>query len=123
MKFSELPQETQDFLKLQMSLLHDKRINNAYHVLLYNEKGTRYFYARRMSIATKWAGFGGGSYWKVTYGAVGFHGTRNPVGEIDYELCDGGAFSKSANGTVIPTEVGTKKEVIALARQISIFNI
>lgn len=123
MKFSELPQETQDFLKLQQSLLHKKCINNAYHVLLYNEKGTRYFYARRMSVASNWASFGGGSYWKVSYGAIEFRATKNPIGELDYELCDGRTFGKSVNGTVIPKQLATKKEVIAIAQQIGIFNI
>ena len=65
--------------------------------------------------------FGGGSYWCVRYGRVQFRKRRNPIGEIDFELCDGEAFGKAANGTIIPERIDKKSDVIKLIQEIGIF--
>lgn len=41
----------------------------------------------------------------------------------DYELVRTKIYSKSANGSVVPTTVKTKKEVIAVAKAIGIFKV
>ena len=126
MRFSELPQQVQDSLTTELSLLHLKQVNTAYEVLVYNKPGTRFFHARR--IQSSWQDnngnympYGGGSKWTIKYGEIGFRTCRNPFGEIDAELRMGKTFGKSKNGTVIPKSVGTKKEVLALIAQIGIF--
>lgn len=125
MRFSELPQQVQDSLTSEQSLLHLKQVNTAYEVLVYNKPGTRFFHARR--VQSSWQGngaympFGGGSVWSINYGEMGFRLCRNPFGEIDAELRMGKTFGKSKNGTVIPKSVGTKREVLALITEIGIF--
>lgn len=125
MRFSELPQQVQDSLTSEQSLLHLKQVNTAYEVLVYNKSGTRFFHARR--VQSSWQGngaympFGGGSMWSINYGEMGFRTCRNPFGEIDAELRMGKTFGKSKNGTVIPKSVGTKREVLALITEIGIF--
>ena len=125
MKFSELPKQVQETLTKEKGLLHLKKINTPYEVLVYNETGTRFFNARR--VQSPWLDngnympFGGGSKWTIKYGEMVFCTCRNPFGEIDAELRMGKTFGKSKNGTVIPQSVATKKEVLALIDQIGIF--
>lgn len=128
MKISELPIEVQNQLAEERKALANKVSHDGYSVMLYNADGTRYFSARRYQ--RMWANdkgaympFGGGSYWKVLYGCVQFAKFKNPVGEWDYHLIDGKTYGKSANGTVIPSQVETKKDVMAIAKAIGIFNI
>lgn len=59
--------------------------------------------------------------WNVTYGAVKFRRTRNPLGQTEYELSDGKRYTRSANGTEVPAQVGTKKEVLRILNDIGIF--
>lgn len=47
MKFCDLPIDTQQRLNCERLNLHNRSINSAYEVLLYNQPGTRYFHARR----------------------------------------------------------------------------
>lgn len=125
MHYTELPQEVQETLAMAKSRLHLKQVNTAYEVLRYNKNGTRYFHARR--VQGSWQGngvympFGGGSKWTIKYGEIGFKTHRNPFGGIDAELGMGRSFGKSANGTVIPSSVNTKQEVLALLTAIGIF--
>lgn len=126
MKFSELPEQVQETLAKEKGLLHLKKINTPYEVLVYNEAGTRFFNARRVQSAWQdnngnYMPYGGGSKWTIKYGEMGFRTCRNPFGEIDAELRMGKTFGKSKNGTVIPNSVATKKEVLALIDQIGIF--
>ena len=128
MTFQELPEDIQAQLNKERELLKGKHINTPYLIHIYNAEGTRYFYARRECLS--WADdkghsmpFGGGSRWKLCYGKVQFERYKNPLGEVDYRWCDGKAFGKSTNGTFIPRSLGTKKEVVALARAIGVFNI
>lgn len=123
MTISELPIEIQQQIAAERIELGKKCINDGYTVEIYNSDGTRYFYARRYQYASQYMAFGGGSYWKIQYGVVGWFRRKNPVGEWDYELGFGKCFGKSANGTIIPKQVSTKKEVIAIAKAIGIFNI
>lgn len=128
MKFSELPIEVQQDLKNQQAALAKKRINNSYKVLLYNESGTRYFWARCHPASWfdgkgHYLPFGGGSSWSVRYGKVQFRRYKSPLGTDEVELVKGGFFDMSQNGTRIPQEVKTKAEVRAIAKQIGIFNL
>ncbi len=126
MRFSELPQQVQNALAKEQRLLHLKKINTSYEVLVYNEAGTRFFSAKRVQSSWQdtngnYMPYGGGSKWIIKYGEMGFRTCRNPFGEIDAELRMGKTFGKSKNGTVIPNCVATKKEVLALIAQIGIF--
>ena len=125
MKFSELPLAVQKSLADAKIRLHLKQVNTAYEVLVYNKAGTRFFHARR--VQSSWQGngaympFGGGSKWAIKYGEIGFKTHRDPFGGIDAELGMGRRFEKSANGTVIPQFVASKREVLALLTAIGIF--
>lgn len=120
-----MPQQVQDSLTSEKSLLHLKQVNTAYEVLVYNKTGTRFFHARR--VQSSWQGngaympFGGGSKWSIRYGEMGFRSHRNPFGGIDAEMCMGRAFGKSSNGSMIPQSVATKREVLELLAKIGIF--
>ena len=130
MTFQELPAEVQERLTKDRQALAGKIRNDAYTIHIYDAAGKRYLYARRCCKA--WGEvrnnhacsmpFGGGTYWTIKYGAVQFTRRRNPLGIMDYELCDGKTYCKSANGTSIPTQVETKKEVIDIIKRIGIFN-
>lgn len=125
MKFSELPIDTQQRLNDERSKLSNRSINNANEVLLYNQSGSRFFSARRHQSSWQddkgnYMPFGGGSEWTVRYGCVGFARKKQVIG-YDYELVEGKLYSKSSNGTVIPTSVKTKKEVLSIAKSIGIF--
>ena len=63
--------------------------------------------------------FGGGCEWTLQYGCIGFSRKKQVMG-YDYELCRGKTYSKSANGTIIPASVKTKKEVLSIAKAIGI---
>lgn len=128
MKISELPTEIQAQLAKDRQALAKKKVDTPYEVELYNTEGTRYFRARRVQHA--WNDdkgnsmrFGGGSHWNVAYGAVQASGYLSPVGTIEYELGLGKTFRRSANGTVIPKAVATKKEVLDIAKAIAVFNL
>lgn len=126
MKFSELPIDTQQKLNDERLKLSNRSINDAYEVLLYNQSGSRFFYARRhqrpwQDDKGNYMPFGGGSEWIVQYGCVGFARRKQVIG-YDYELVKGKLYSKSSNGTVIPSSVKTKKEVLSIAKSIGIFS-
>lgn len=98
--------------------------NNAFDILLVNADGTRYFKARRHT------GFDGrgsdGGWWTTRFGRVVWRMSRtsNPF-EPEYtpEWVLGAAFGQSANGTKIPASVHTKKDAMAIAKAIGMFNI
>lgn len=128
MKYSELSLDVQEQLKQDRIELSKTRINTAYEVELYNATGTRFFIARR--ICKSWNDdkgnampFGGGTYWQIKYGCVQFCQYHNPFGETDFKLKMGKTYTSSLNGTVIPKQLSTKKEVLALIKQIGIFTI
>lgn len=134
MKLTDLPTEIQNELNEKRLHLHETmKVNGAYNITLVNKEGTRYFMAHRHCIGwadqreghTNTMPFGGGTYWVIQYGAVLWDRRKNPVGEWDYYWCvpSSKKFSKSLNGTEIPSRVGTKKEVLAIAKQIGIFKI
>lgn len=119
MKFKELPIEVQDCLNVELGKLQEK--NTSTQVFLYNKPLKRYFIAYRHTLASKYGRLGGGSYWSIKYGEIGFK--KNVImGVEDYNLAYG-RFGKSANGTVIPKTLGKKREVIELAKSIGIFNV
>lgn len=128
MIFTELPIEAQQDLLNQQAVIAKIRINTSYEILLYSADGTRYFIARRVQSPYydgkgHYMPFGGGSKWTIRYGRMQFRKYRTPVGTIEYELVRGSSFKKSANGTEIPDAVETKAEVLAIAKQIGIFNL
>lgn len=129
MRLQDLPQEVQDELNAQRVLLQEKeKRNDAYNFVVVNTEGTRYFTAHRVCECWNddkgnYMPFGGGTHWNIRYGAVQWDRRRNPVGEYDYFWTFGKTYVRSANGTSIPEYLGTKKEVLALAKNIGIFNI
>lgn len=123
MKIQELSQEWQDKLAREREELIGKVVNTPYTIIVYNATATRYFEAHRQSVPTHWARFGGGSYWECRYGAVQFAHGKDPFGGIEYRICNGKTYGKSANGTIIPKMLDTKKEVIELIKSIGIFDM
>lgn len=129
MKFSELPIDVQERLSKEMTELSKKNTNTAYRILLYNADGTRYFEADRICMPWQddkgnYMPFGGGTYWKLRYGKVSFRRKIDTfIGYDEYVLSNGKTFGKSANGTIIPATLKTKKEVMAVAKAIGIFEI
>ena len=126
MTTNDLPAEWREKLAVDRLALAEQNRDTPYEVLRYNAEGTRYFRARRY--CRSWRDdkghempFGGGTYWTVTYGAVQFRRTRNPLGQTEYELSDGKRYTRSANGTEVPARVGTKKEVLRILNDIGIF--
>lgn len=110
MKFNELPIEVQEKLNAERFDLRNHQINNKCEVLFYNPSGTRYFHAKRRQNTE------GSSEWEIKYGFMCFSHENN-----DYKIVKGKTYSKSANETIIPSTVKTKKEVILLAYKIGSF--
>jgi len=123
MKFSELPQEVQAQLLKEQSELKNKKVNTISEVKVYNEKGTRYFHAWRVYHGSIYGNYGNPSQWRVTYGKVSFHKVKDPLGGTYYELCYGTSFRKAYNDVEIPAYVDTKKEVMAILKQLDIFTL
>lgn len=131
MKLNELPQETQNELREKRAqLCKTMAMNDGYNVVFVDDTGRRYFEAHRVSIP--WTNdkggympFGGGTYWRVFYGAILWDWRRDPVGDKEYFWVRSHhkIFGKSANGTIIPRIVDTKREVMEIAKAIGIFNI
>lgn len=103
--------------------------NDSYNICFTNEEGTRYFRATR--VVSSWNDdkgnympFGGGSCWKIRYGKIKWATEKDPLGGTVYSWVQSReTFSKSVNGTVIPNEVKTKKEVLEIAKQIGTLKI
>ena len=128
MQFNELPSEMQAQLNAERLAL--PTINEPYRVLVHNPAGTRYFEAKRCQREWRdnsngnYMPFGGGSYWTIRYGEVGWRRVKHLMGGgYDVELTQSKCFCKTINGTDIPKSVATKAEVLSLARKIGIFNI
>lgn len=132
MKFNELPMEFQEKLNKERKVLSGIKCNTSYDILVYNEAGTRYFSAHR--ICVPWSDdkghympFGGGTHWAIYYGAVQFFRTKNPLGMLDYEWCNGKRFTsktfEDGSRVEIPSTVSTKKEVLSIIKSLRIFNI
>ena len=127
MKFIELPQVLQEKVKTLRREARNHNIETPYEILTYNEAGTRFFRARR--VCRSWNDdrgnsmpFGGGSYWTVNYGEVGWRRVKDLLGSgYDVELGFGKTFNRSANGTEIPKTLETKAEVMKLRSAIGIF--
>lgn len=123
MKVGELPQAVQNKLAAAHEQLPNHRVNTAYTIELYNATGTRYFIAQRRCRCWNdsngnYMPFGGGTYWTVSYGKVQVRAYKSCMGTTEYELFNGKRFTQSANGTVIPDEVATKKQVIELIKKL-----
>lgn len=125
---AQLPQEYQDQLARMRSELKDE--NTPFAVTLYNKTGKIAFYARRCQHS--WDDhktgnhlpFGGGSYWTIRCCSIQWRPRKDLMGGgFTLELCDGPRYGKYGDGKVIPAEVSTKKEVLALAREIGVFNL
>ena len=123
---ADLPAEVQSYLNRQLAEL--KPINTPYEILLYNESRTRFFEARRTQAVWydnkgHYLPFGGGSHWSIRYGKMAFRSFKSCIGTREYEIAQGQTFKKAMNGTAIPLNVATKKEVLEVAKAIGIFNI
>lgn len=123
---SDLPAEAQAYLNRELAKLKD--INEAYRIELYNESKTRFFRAVRHQ--HEWHGgdgrymrWGGGSEWSICYGKMSFRSYKSCMGTTEYNVVHGQTFKKAMNGTVIPSYVATKKEVLEVAKAIGIFNV
>lgn len=120
---NDLPIEVQNELNAKRAELSKKwHINSAYEVRFTNAEGTRYLYARRVSVPWhdnkgNYMNFGGGTYWTVSYGVIKARKERRAMG-FTYEWCESQRYTKSANGTEIPSKVATKKEVLEIAKKI-----
>lgn len=116
---NELPKEIQEQLLNELTNL--KNQDDSTTLLLYNKEKMRVFYARRHSYATDRMNYGGGNYWRVTYGRLTVLRELNPIGKYEYHYGMGKTFSKAANGTEIPQIVGNKKFLRKLVKEIGIF--
>lgn len=120
-KLSELQEDIQKGLRDERLNLHETwKRNDAYYVCFTNEEGTRYFQAVRVSLPSQYYRFGGGSYWEVRYGKILWDCKPAPMGNLKeyFWSMSGKIFHKSSNGTIIPTTVDTKKEVLEIAKSI-----
>jgi hypothetical protein len=122
---TELQEEVQKaLLEERLHLYETWKKNDAYHICFTNQEGTRYFRADRISLphSTSGMSFGGGSYWKITYGKILWDIKRAPMGDLCeyFWMRSNKIFGKSANGTIIPKRVDSKKEVIEIAKAIGI---
>ena len=126
MKLQDLPQDIQDKLLKERAVLYKTmRANDAWHVACVNKEGTRYFEAWRKNDFSKWSGGSIHGWWRVRYGKVLWDSRPWPLGggKDYFWVFSNKTFKKSVNGTEIPTEVHTKKEVLELAKAIGIFDV
>lgn len=113
-----------ELLEQRKELCSKWKQNSAYDICFTNTDGTRYFKAKRVVLSWNddkghYMPFGGGTYWQIRYGKIKWATEKNPIGGTVYVWVQSReTFSKSANGTVIPNEVKTKKEVLEIAKQI-----
>lgn len=132
MKLNELPQEIQDKLIADREEWKGKLASGAYYVTAYNKNGTRFFSATRRCVGwqdTKSGNsmpFGGGTYWIVKYGEMRWvhRKLRNPLGEVEhvYEWVPGPCYGRvtmtTGESIEIPSQLATKKEVMALLKKL-----
>lgn len=133
MKLNELPQEIQDKLIVDRDNWKGTISQNGYHVLAFNNRGTRYFSANRRCVGwqdTKTGNsmpFGGGTYWEVKYGVMQWahRKHRNPLGELEHEYMwvYGTRYyniRRTTDGVLIniPDKLNTKKEVMAILKKL-----
>lgn len=123
--FDELTSEAKKDFFNEINRLSFSVTNTAYEVRLYNKKSNRVFIALRQVVPSDKLNmaFGGGSFWKVAYNEVQYKIQSDIMGGLYAKTCIGKSFTKSANGTLIPSTINTKDEVISIAKQIGIFNI
>lgn len=113
-----------ELLEQRKELCSKWKQNSAYDICFTNTDGTRYFKAKRVVLSWNddkghYMPFGGGTYWQIRYGKIKWATGKNPIGGTVYVWVQSReTFLKSANGTVIPNEVKTKKEVLEIAKQI-----
>lgn len=126
MTLQDLPEDVQQkLLSERVKLWQTMHANDAWHVAFVNKEGTRYFEAYRRNDFTRWSGGSMHGWWRVRYGKVLWDRSKQPIGN-DYDyfwVFSNHTFKRSMNGTDIPKEVHTKKEVIELAKAIGIFDI
>lgn len=119
---SELPEELANAMRASRKVYANGLCrNSSYEYCVVNEDCTRFFSASRTN---GWDGHKSyGNTWHITYGSINWKWEKNPLGMYEPEWCKGKTFAKAANGTEIPAYVGTKREVIEIAKAIGIFNI
>lgn len=119
---SELPEEVANEMREKRKIYANSICrNSSYEYCVVNEDCTRFFSASR---TYGWDGYKSyGNTWHITYGSISWKFSKRLFGLYEPEWCKGKTFGKATNGTEIPKMVGTKKEVIELAKKIGIFNI
>lgn len=130
MNISELDLEIQNKLLSSRKELHNEwKRNTQYEVVFTNIEGTRYFRAMRKQLSYSdnkgnYMPFGGGSIWHVRYGCIVWNREVNfRVEEYKWIESSRKIFNKSSNGTIVPSRLKTKKEVLELAKRIGIFDM
>ena len=121
MNLNELPQNIQDQLREERTQLYiNWRKNTSHEICFTNKEGTRYFYAKRkLDNPTPGMGCYGSSTWRVSYGKILWEIRTIGWGIEYYEwVMTNQKFGKAANGTVIPSRIKTKKEVMDVAKAI-----
>lgn len=113
MKFSELPIDVQERLNENSSTCQTEHQYRISYLLIQYGRNTLFFSTTGLKPWNDDKGhympFGGGTSWVIRYGCVQFKLVRNPMGQIDYELCNGKVYGKSANGTIIPNSLPNKR--------------
>lgn len=135
MKFNELPINEQERLRAERLNMHNHPTNTPFLIEVYSEDGMRKFSAERYQYAYKdnkggYLPFGGGSQWKISYSgwAWGFDIQRD-----DFNKCvkvpiniwpRRFSYKTFEDGTrvEVPRVVKTKKEVIALIKELGCFD-
>ena len=120
MTFNELPISVQERLNKERVEAHISwKANDSYKVRFTNKEGTRCFEAtRKVSMNAPYGVvLNSGSIWEIMYYSIVVKNVGSKMCP-QYTLTAGKFFGKSANGTEIPRYVGTKKEVLEIAKNI-----
>lgn len=125
----DLPMEYQEELARLRANLRDE--NTPFSVTFYNKSGRIALIARRCQHSWEdhrtgnHMNFGGGSYWTIVCCSIQWKPVKDLMGNgFSLELVNGKRYGRyGADNKVIPAELATKAEVLALARDMEMFNI
>lgn len=113
----EMPECVKNEIYDALPSMKGEECNTPYRFVLVNTDKKRYFRAVRTTDAIRGQGCSI-SYWKIAYGKLQYRIKAGYFGEADFEWRFGKQFGKVGD-VEIPTQVHTKKEVIAIARRLS----
>lgn len=113
----ELQQKAKD---LRLELYKSKQRNTSSELLLYNEAGTFFLYAKRRSMVGS-QGYHGHIGWLLHIGRVKTKIVQDPytyeVTDVELYNSTLTRFTKTADGTEIPKMMKTKKELVEFIRK------